>query len=455
MIFAHIDNEASVQVNDKTRIDGSKSYATQNDTLGLTALSVIAGSDSQAIDIFDTNVRERFLDWEFEFKVDIDSTNNKLDFKEAGVQFTATLTTATYTLAQLATEIATQLNATGNLSYTCTVDIDDKITISADDAFDLQLDGPFKNTVITRQLYFDPDQLTGKSSYTSERVESLSRKISLIAGVDQPQITTVTCLPNTAAALQNKYFFIWSNTGAKFHVWMNSDGAGTDPAPSGSTAIMVAITTGNTSTQVATAVASAVNATAQFNASSSLAIVTITGASDGVALPSVDFNSGFTITTTQYGQVSNTDISYISVYSVEGDGLFSDDSEIEVEEPEIRKYVKPGRNTYKDYHRQAQKKILEWLDRQGFVNIYEDKFTKNDIKDITEVREWSRYMVLRMIFEGIKNAVADVFQNKRDYYSAEEIAARNRARLRIDTDNDGTINDWEGINTNNTDLFFR
>ncbi len=54
-------------------------------------------------------------------------------------------------------------------------------------------------------------------------------------------------------------------------------------------------------------------------------------------------------------------------------------------------------------------------------------------------------MTLRLIFEGISNAVDDVFALKAQRYSSEEIRARHRAVIRIDIDGDGTVDDFEDI----------
>lgn len=456
-IFAHIDNEASVQENDKTRIDVSKTVISVNEAGGYSYLAVQAGLDATQIDVYNTDPNKRYLDWEFDFTIDIDSTNNKIDFNEGGSTLTATITSDTYTLSTLATEIQTQLNSVGSHSYTVTVNEDDKIAISADGVFSLVMDGPNKHVLLTSQLYFDEDSLSGAQSYTSERVERLSKKLTVYAGEDRPQVQTITCVANSSAVLQNRYFFIWSAIDAvKYYVWFNSDSAGSDPSISGATGVQVNITSGDTAAQVASAVASALDALAAFSSSSLAAVVTVTNSANGFATTAREgLLTGFEFEVLTYGQTQVTDSSHIFVYSELGDNLFSDDSELQQLEPDIRRFVANGRNTFKDVHRMAQTKILEQLDREGFVNIYEEKFTKWDLVDTSEVREWARYMVLRLIFEGIKNIRDDVFTQKRDSYSAQEVVARQRAILRIDTDKDGELLIGEGFDNNSISLYFR
>lgn len=68
----------------------------------------------------------------------IDSTNNKLNFKESGggAELTATLTSGTYTSTTLATEIKTQLEAVGAATYTVSKSATTgKWTIASDGAY--------------------------------------------------------------------------------------------------------------------------------------------------------------------------------------------------------------------------------------------------------------------------------------------------------------------------------
>lgn len=65
----------------------------------------------------------------------------------------------------------------------------------------------------------------------------------------------VQCSPDVSLSLQNKYFFIYNLDGDKFHVWLNVNGAGTDPAPSGSTGIEVAVATNASASDIAAAIA--------------------------------------------------------------------------------------------------------------------------------------------------------------------------------------------------------
>ncbi len=69
----------------------------------------------------------------------------------------------------------------------------------------------------------------------------------------------VKCLADVASSLNNKYFKIRNGLDAKFHVWFNVNSAGSDPAPSGSTAIEVPLAIGATAETIATAIAAALS----------------------------------------------------------------------------------------------------------------------------------------------------------------------------------------------------
>lgn len=155
------------------------------------------------------------------------------------------------------------------------------------------------------------------------------------------------------------------------------------------------------------------------------------------------------------GTDTNTLIVYPKVYSEAGDYLFSNDGDLTSHEPDIMKWVTDGRSSFKNVHRRSQKLIIAWLDEKGYVNVYGDKYTKRDIVDIEEVKQWSTFMTLRLIFQGLSNAVDDVFDRKAKYYELNEQAARQRVILRLDSNKDGVVNEIEGVSIYSGSLFRR
>ncbi len=125
------------------------------------------------------------------------------------------------------------------------------------------------------------------------------------------------------------------------------------------------------------------------------------------------------------------------------DYLFCTDEDLAVHEPDILRWVRTGRNTFKDIHRACQTEIVDWLDEQGYVDSSGNKYTKDAIVDITEVRQWSKFIALRMIYEGIQNAEDDVFEKKAKLYGGKELHHRNRCILRLDVDGDETCGEGD------------
>lgn len=131
----------------------------------------------------------------------------------------------------------------------------------------------------------------------------------------------------------------------------------------------------------------------------------------------------------------------ITIVSVADDKLFSSDEELTPHESDILEYVPPGRNSFLNVHRMAQDEILKWLDEKRITDTDGNRLTKDAIIDIEEVSRWSKFMVLRMIFENLSNAVDDIFSIKAAKYAALETKARNRSHLRLDRDGDGSTDD--------------
>lgn len=130
----------------------------------------------------------------------------------------------------------------------------------------------------------------------------------------------------------------------------------------------------------------------------------------------------------------------ITVLSETDDKLFSVDSELTAHEPEILNYVRAGRSSFLDVHRLSQDRILTYLDEKRIWDSEGNRLTKDAVTDIEEVNDWSKFMTLMFIFEGLSNAVDDIFDQKAKKYRTSMEEARNRATLRLDLTDDSTIN---------------
>lgn len=162
------------------------------------------------------------------------------------------------------------------------------------------------------------------------------------------------------------------------------------------------------------------------------------------------FSSAGTINVTARVTASGASAEFtspISIVTPTSDYLFSTDGDLRLHEPDILKWTEAGRNTFINVHRRAQKVILEWLRKEGFVDVYQNPYTKAAIIDIEEVKQWSTYLVLRLIFEGISNATDDIFAEKANRYKSKEVEWRKTALLRLDVDGDSETDNEEGIDT--------
>lgn len=127
------------------------------------------------------------------------------------------------------------------------------------------------------------------------------------------------------------------------------------------------------------------------------------------------------------------------------DNLFSKDSDLVAIESDILKYVPDGRASFKYVHREAQNEILEWLYTNGYMRSGNIRFTKEDVIEIQEFTFWSKYMVLRLIFEDLSNSVGDIFDAKAKEYENDEKEWRQKSVLKIDVDGSGDLGDFEGL----------
>lgn len=140
---------------------------------------------------------------------------------------------------------------------------------------------------------------------------------------------------------------------------------------------------------------------------------------------------------TDSGGSSKTVTKTIQVVTEATDRLFATDDLLRKHDSNIMNYLPDGRSSFKDVHRRAQTLILAWLDREGYIDNYGDKIVLDDLVDIEEFREWAAFVALRLIYEGVSNAVDDIFQDKAKKYKGMEIFYRGRATVKIDLSNLG------------------
>jgi hypothetical protein len=138
-----------------------------------------------------------------------------------------------------------------------------------------------------------------------------------------PNKVAVTCSPDVSGSLQNKYFHISSGyDNQKYHIWLNVDSLGIDPAPLNSIGIEVSIDSNDPAVIVAKAIQLTINNlfSSKFSAAVVGSIVTIQNQSYGQFDPGVDVNTSFVI-------LSETGINEIVTeitiaYDIDGNPLY-------------------------------------------------------------------------------------------------------------------------------------
>lgn len=146
-------------------------------------------------------------------------------------------------------------------------------------------------------------------------------------------------------------------------------------------------------------------------------------------------------------RVNGTDVvtKTLSVVTEVADALFAADSDLISEEPDVLKYVKKGRNSFKDIHREVQTSIVKLLNDKGYLFSDGTKITKDAIVDKTEVREWAKYLALHLIYNAQSNVLDDIFARKSALYDSKAKLAAQTTVLRLDLNKDGIGDINEGV----------
>jgi hypothetical protein len=127
--------------------------------------------------------------------------------------------------------------------------------------------------------------------------------------------------PTSFNSLDGKYFRISSPT-TDYYVWYNVDASGNEPSAqnSGLTGIEVQIASSATASVVASTTASAIGALADFNANSSLAVITVTNTTNGAPLSVArdgagSYETNFEFNVSQQGTPTTIDFMFLEVFS--------------------------------------------------------------------------------------------------------------------------------------------
>lgn len=144
-----------------------------------------------------------------------------------------------------------------------------------------------------------------------------------------------------------------------------------------------------------------------------------------------------TVSVTTDGAATTKELT-INAISLADDKLFSNDNDILSHEVDLYRLLRPGRASFLDFHRIAQKMIIDDLNQRGITDNQGNKIVKADIFDIEEVKEWSKYLTLSLIFKSVQSEIDDIYDQKSQMYMDMAKRESTRAFLRLDLDGDGT-----------------
>jgi len=121
------------------------------------------------------------------------------------------------------------------------------------------------------------------------------------------ETTSIVC-PAASLLTAGEYFLLNSaNDARQYYVWIDKDSTGADPMVADFIGIKWSISTGNTATQVATALANSLEVLDDFVASSATATVTVSNSANGVTTDAVNVNVGG-------GSIANGEYQYSVIY---------------------------------------------------------------------------------------------------------------------------------------------
>lgn len=133
----------------------------------------------------------------------------------------------------------------------------------------------------------------------------------------------------------------------------------------------------------------------------------------------------------------------LEVITPADDKLFSNDGHLLEEESDILKFLPDGKSSFNFMHRKAQKLIIKKFNDDGVQDYDQNKITKDDVVDLTEVQEWSASLTLALIFKDNSNVVNDNYSIKADEYFSQAAERQQRAFFRLDLNGDGSIQPGE------------
>ncbi len=145
------------------------------------------------------------------------------------------------------------------------------------------------------------------------------------------------------------------------------------------------------------------------------------------------------------GSTTSSSNGFIKLMASDQDYLFASDGDLVQRESDILRLMRAGRGSFMDFHRRAQKEILDMLDAEGRQDVNSKPFTKYSFVDKYQVREISILKALELIYTDNIKKEDDVNAKKAEKYRKDFVKSFNRQLLKIDVDADGKVDPNEGL----------
>lgn len=148
------------------------------------------------------------------------------------------------------------------------------------------------------------------------------------------------------------------------------------------------------------------------------------------------------VVVTRDDDTTKSETKSIEILSIEQDKLFSNDDHLRALESEIERFLPEGKDSFNYLHRVAQNQILETLYDRGLVDINGDRLTKENIVQTKDLEQWSKFLVLTLIFEDMVVSPDDIYAQKAGMYRGyAQTASNSKPFIKIDKALDGNIED--------------
>lgn len=186
MIIPVLNIEDAVQIGDLTRFTADKSLRTKGSTGVINSVNIKAGADAAAVEVFEADNANWYLDWLFsDQNFDIDITNNVLNFKANEITYRALVPVGVYVLADLLSAVKLSLEAIApSLAVTITKDDVNRIKITANQPVKLLLNRE-SACLFNRLNFYDTDILV------SYPIDYSEKAITLTVATDAPETNSI------------------------------------------------------------------------------------------------------------------------------------------------------------------------------------------------------------------------------------------------------------------------